>query len=104
PIKPTNRPGEVTVPTSTLAPAPGTASAPLRVRCRPELRLSPEPEGHRVIVHDEARDRQFRMSATAARMLSLLDGTRTGAQVAAELGVDGTEVEAAVARLVALDL
>ena len=80
---------------------------PLRVRRRADLRLSTEDGGRRVIVLDEERDRQFRLSAEAARLLELLDGTRSSAQIAELLGdrsVDAAAVDQAIAKLMDLGL
>ncbi|MFI6153853.1 hypothetical protein ACIBCA_14270 [Kitasatospora sp. NPDC051170] len=72
---------------------------------RPGLDFVPDSDGRRVIVVDRVSGRQLRMAPSAAGLLRSLDGTRTRASLAADLGVaDPSVVDRALARFAELEL
>ncbi|MFJ6216960.1 daptide biosynthesis intramembrane metalloprotease [Streptomyces sp. NPDC092296] len=72
---------------------------------RPGLDFMPDSDGNRIIVSDPLAGRHLRMSASAARLLQALDGTRTPADIAAHLGItDPAMVDQALARFRDLQL
>ncbi|MDQ6781925.1 MAG: hypothetical protein M3063_00440 [Actinomycetota bacterium] len=72
---------------------------------RPGIELVPDPDGERLIAIDAESGRQVRMSAFAGRLLGMLDGRRSSAELAGELGLqDPSLVDQAITRFEQLAL
>jgi Fe-S-cluster containining protein len=80
--------------------------SPYRPRLRPDLDITPGPDGNPQTIRYKPLDRRVDLGAVASAVAALLDGTRTAAELVGELAAlyPADEVEGALRHLLFLNL